>query len=62
MEQLSRLTNRDSTPHIITGENFDSGSISQDKTFNQTFKETGTFQYYCTIHPSMKGKVIVTFK
>lgn len=54
-------TNRDSVVHTITGDNFDSGPISQDKTFSQTFKDIGTFEYRCTKHPSMKtGKVIVT--
>ncbi len=52
-------TNRDSAPHTITGDNFDSGSISQGSTFSQTFKDAGTFDYVCTIHPSMKGKVVV---
>ncbi len=52
-------TNRDSAPHTITGDNFDSGSISQGSTFSQTFKDVGTFDYVCTLHPSMKGKVVV---
>lgn len=53
-------TNGDSTPHTITGSNFDSGSISQGSTFSQTFKEAGTFDYHCAIHSNMQGKVIVT--
>ena len=56
-------TNKDSTPHTITGNDFDSGSISQGQAFSHTFKETGTFEYHCKIHPNtpnMKGNVIVT--
>ena len=52
-------TNKDSATHTITGNNFDSGPLSQDQTFSQVFNETGTFDYYCKIHPSMRGRVIV---
>ncbi len=54
-------TNRDTSSHTITGEGFDSGSVSKDTTFNYTFNDRGTFEYRCAIHPVMKkGKVIVT--
>ena len=53
-------TNRDSVSHTITGDNFDSGSISQGNTCSQTFNDAGTFSYHCSIHPNMKGTVIVT--
>ena len=51
--------NQDSADHTVTGTSFDSGSLSNGKVFKQTFNETGTFDYHCTYHPSMKGKVIV---
>src|SRR3989338_7074227 len=39
---------------------FDSGRMSKGDTFSQTFDTAGTYEYYCSIHPNMKGKVIVT--
>jgi plastocyanin len=53
-------TNQDTPPHTITSAGlFDSGNISTGGTFSYTFKEAGTFNYNCTIHPSMKGSVTV---
>ncbi len=53
--------NNDSATHTITARDnsFDSGSLSRDSSFSFTFKQKGTFEYYCKIHPSMMGKVIV---
>ena len=55
-------TNEDSVPHTITSDTgaWDSGEIAQGKTFTRTFDQEGTFAYKCTIHPNMKGTVIVT--
>ena len=57
-------TNEDSAPHTVTTTNapvdFDSGRMSKGDTFSQTFDAAGTYEYYCSIHPNMKGKVIVT--
>jgi plastocyanin len=50
-------TNEDSAPHTITGIGLDSGSLSNGQSF--TFNEAGTYTYICSIHPSMKGTVIV---
>ena len=39
---------------------FSSGHIGPDGTFTYTFKEAGTFPYYCEIHqPDMKGTIVV---
>ena len=52
--------NEDSAPHTATSEgSFDSGTLSKDQSFSDIFAEAGTFDYKCSIHPSMKGKVIV---
>ena len=51
--------NQDSVPHTATGSGFDSGYMGTGATFKFTFSETGTFDYICTYHPEMKGKVIV---
>jgi amicyanin len=55
-------TNDDSTTHTITsdtGSELGSGSISTGQTYSHTFNTAGTFDYHCSIHTSMKGKVIV---
>jgi plastocyanin len=54
-------TNMDDEAHTVTAEDgtFDSGEIEPGESFNYTFEETGTFDYYCTIHPDMTGSVIV---
>lgn len=38
---------------------FDSGLFMAGKTFSYTFEEAGEFPYLCTVHPWMKGLVIV---
>ena len=35
------------------------GELPEDGSFSYTFNELGTFPYYCEIHPSMRGTVIV---
>ncbi|MEK6857048.1 MAG: plastocyanin/azurin family copper-binding protein, partial [Nanoarchaeota archaeon] len=32
---------------------------SKDKTFSQQFDIAGTYEYYCSLHPSMTGNVVV---
>jgi len=53
--------NDDSTTHTVTAGSkvFDSGNLEKGKSFSYTFNEPGVFEYACTIHPSMKGKVTV---
>ena len=64
-------TNGDSTLHTVTsgspesgnsgtGTEFDSSYLAAGKTFQHQFSISGTFDYYCTLHPYMKGKVVVT--
>ncbi|MBU3968107.1 MAG: cupredoxin domain-containing protein [Euryarchaeota archaeon] len=50
---------KDYDVHTVTGAGFDSGELSQGKTFSHTFNEVGTYEYMCKLHPSMKGKVVV---
>lgn len=54
-------TNNESTNHTITADDgsFESGNLSKGKTFQKTFDTLGTFSYHCSIHPSMKGKIVV---
>lgn len=38
---------------------FKSQRLRQGQTFTQTFDQPGVYNYYCSLHPSMKGQVIV---
>jgi plastocyanin len=38
---------------------FDSGHLDPEEKFSYTFDEKGTFDYFCTLHPWMAGKVTV---
>jgi plastocyanin len=55
-------TNKDSANHSITSDTglWDSGGIAQGESYTRVFDTAGTFTYYCSIHPSMKGTIIVT--
>jgi plastocyanin len=64
-------TNKDSVQHTITsgapgsadsGKEFDSGLtklLNPGSTFDHTFTKAGDFPYYCQLHPTMLGHVIV---
>lgn len=56
-----RWGNADGTTHTVTADGgaFNSGNIGSGKTFSHTFAATGTFDYHCTIHPTMVGTIIV---
>ena len=45
--------------HTVTGFGVDK-RISGGGSFSNTFDEPGTYDYECTIHPGMTGKIIVT--
>jgi len=54
-------TNKDDISHTATDRNlkFDSGILKPNETFSYTFKEPGIYNYYCTIHPRVTGKIEV---
>ena len=54
-------TNKDSVTHTVTSNDnlFNSGNLATNATFQFSFNQKGTFQYHCSIHPSMTAKVIV---
>jgi plastocyanin len=54
-------TNKDSATHTVTSRTaiFDSGKLSPGDSFSYTFNTKGDFEYYCTFHPNMTGKVSV---
>ena len=45
--------------HTVTGDGFDSGQKTTGL-FSHTFATPGTFGYHCSVHPAMKGMVVVT--
>lgn len=56
--------NMDSAPHTATADDgsFDTGTLEKGKLKSETFKEPGTYTYYCEIHPTMHGTVEVVEK
>lgn len=53
-------TNHDMVPHTATSAEFgDSGMVTAGASWQHTFKQAGEFPYGCTLHPTMKGTVIV---
>jgi plastocyanin len=54
-------TNADSVGHSATADDksFDTGIIDTGKSGTATFTKAGTFTYHCSVHPSMKGTIIV---
>ena len=67
-------TNKDNIVHTVTsgtgpsdpnkGKEFDSGFsslLTPGKTFSHIFKTSGQIPYFCQIHPTMIGKIIVSY-
>jgi plastocyanin len=56
--------NMDSAPHTATADDgsFDTGTLEEGKLKSETFKEPGTYTYFCEIHPTMHGTVEVIDK
>ncbi len=55
--------NSDGMAHTVTsdgGSELASPSIGHGGSYQHTFNSVGTFTYHCSIHPSMKGTVVVT--
>jgi amicyanin len=63
-------TNNDATLHTVYsgtpddsangGKLFQSTYMAKGQTFEHKFDTAGTFDYYCTLHPFMLGKVVVS--
>jgi plastocyanin len=47
--------------HTVTANDgsFDSGNLDPSEGFSWFFDQPGTFQYTCTLHPWMTGRIIV---
>lgn len=59
--QTVTWTNRDSFDHTVTAKDrsYDSANMAQGKTFSHTYDRPGTYAYFCAIHNSMTGTVVV---
>ncbi|UUU25231.1 cupredoxin domain-containing protein [Streptomyces sp. DSM 40750] len=57
------VANKDSTPHTVTaadGDAFDTGNIAGGESGTFTAPaEAGEYAFVCTLHPDMKGTLIV---
>jgi plastocyanin len=56
-----KWTNHDDIPHnVVSTENkFSSPVLDTDQEFSFTFREPGSYPYFCKIHPTMTGTVVV---
>ena len=54
-------TNADAIEHTATstGGAFDSGPLAQGASYSMTFTTPGTYDYLCTPHPTMTGRIVV---
>lgn len=56
-------TNEDSATHTVTSDGDGptaSGDLASGETYEVAFDAAGTFEYICTIHPTMRGTVEVS--
>lgn len=53
------INNHEVVHTIVSQGLFESEVLNRGDEFRFTFSEPGEYDYYCGIHPSMRGKVIV---
>lgn len=58
------FTNRDPFVHTATETEFpylfDSGNLNTGDSFEFTFDTPGTYEYFCLLHPTMLGTIVVS--
>lgn len=54
--------NKDLVPHTVTHNQFDSATIGPDRSWTFVAGKSGTYNYVCALHPSMKATLIVKDK
>ncbi|MFP4499084.1 MAG: cupredoxin domain-containing protein [Vulcanimicrobiota bacterium] len=60
--QAITVMNKNHIQHTVTsddGKTFDTRLITTGNSAQFTIEEPGTYKYHCSIHPAMKGKIIV---
>ncbi len=53
--------NHDDVPHnvVSTEKKFKSPVLDTDEQFSYKFTDPGAYEYFCSIHPKMTGKIVV---
>lgn len=54
-------TNADFVPHTATASDsrWDSGSLAANATWRFVAEDRGRYEYYCLLHPTMRGSIVV---
>ncbi len=52
-------TNRDIYNHTVKGTGWESGTIAPGASYSRKFTNAGSFDYLCSMHPSMEGTINV---
>lgn len=56
-------TNQDTAPHTVATtsgpQSLNSPYLSKGQSWSYTFSAPGTYEYYCTVHPDMRARVVV---
>lgn len=56
-------TNQDTAPHTVTTtsgpQSLNSPYLSKGQSWSYTFSAPGTYEYYCTVHPDMRARIVV---
>jgi plastocyanin len=55
-------TNEDEDPHTVTatGKAFHSAALDTGGRYTFTFTRPGDYAYFCSLHPHMTGRIVVT--
>jgi plastocyanin len=53
--------NHDDEPHTATDDDkrFNSKTLDTNDQFSFTFTDAGTYNYFCALHPKMRGQIVV---
>jgi plastocyanin len=56
-----KFVNHDDIPHTVVEKklSFRSKALDTDDAYSYTFASAGSFDYFCSLHPHMVGKIIV---
>jgi plastocyanin len=59
--QTVTWVNQDNATHdvVATQGEFKSDLFGKGQSFSFTFSKAGTYPYYCSVHPTMKGTIVV---
>ena len=54
-------TQADTMPHTVTSNDGTLGSstLNRGSSFSHTFDQPGTYEYVCSLHPGMRGQIVV---